>query len=987
VVLATPLVVRSTSTAGSNGVKQTGGSLVTTGNLAVTSGGAVNLGQSANSMKTAAINAGTNTVTLAATSIVALGTVGTVTGVTASSFTIAAGTAQISANELISASVSVTVNSGAKLDLNGFNETIASLSGAGSLTLGDGTLTTGDNNASTTFSGTISGTGNFVKQGIGTMTLSGSNSYTGETIISGGVLSVGSLANGGSNSGIGASSNAASNLGLDGGTLQYIGPATSTDRLFTVTSNGGILDASGTGAIHFTNTGAIVFNGNTATTLELIGSNTGDNVLAAALDDVTGATTSLTKSGGGFWDLSGTETYTGATQVSGGTLSVDGGMTSPVTVTSGATLSGATGIVTAPVTVNGTLTTGNLSSPIGKLTVGNLSFEQDSAFNITLNGTTPGSTYDQITATGPVDLTGATLNLTLGTGYNPGNESAFDILVNNSNSAITGTFSGLSEGSIITTAGGEQFTITYKGGVNGEDVVLTPVGSSDPSNFENSIVILSSASIHTGTTSTITLQAKDTNGNDITTGGLTVTFNLGSTSGGQGTFSSVYDNDNGTYTATFTGTIAGINTITATVDGVAITTTPPSITITPGSVFPANSVLTVLETPIQLGGTTTVTLQARDPAGNDETTGGLKVAFALANNTGAKGSFGTVIDNHNGTYTATFTGTFDGNNTIIATVNNLSVTSTGLIFVEGGTVSLTESTVTVPPPPITAGTTMTVTLQAVYPKDNPEPAGGLTVLFKLGNTGGGQGTFSAVTYQGNGQYTAVFTGTLAGKNTIRAFIDGEAVTSATPSIEIVTGPLSLANSAVIVSSTSMKAGSTITVTLQPEDAGSNKLILGNSPVPIFTLASGSGTFGPVSYNGKTGAFSATFTTNTTGNYSIVTTYNTGQVTSKQPIITVTPATISLTNSLINVSQSSVNTGSAVIVTLKAVDLFGNLEAIGLVASFQLAPGSGKGTFGKVTYTGNGIYQATFTPISAGTDIIEAFVGGGKVKSTASLTVG
>ncbi|HEV3440519.1 MAG TPA: invasin domain 3-containing protein [Gemmata sp.] len=48
---------------------------------------------------------------------------------------------------------------------------------------------------------------------------------------------------------------------------------------------------------------------------------------------------------------------------------------------------------------------------------------------------------------------------------------------------------------------------------------------------------------------------------------------------GQGTFSLVTDNHNGTYTATFKGTVAGNNTISATLDGQKVTSTAVSITV------------------------------------------------------------------------------------------------------------------------------------------------------------------------------------------------------------------------------------------------------------------------------------------------------------------------------------------------------------------------------------------------------------------------
>ena len=73
-------------------------------------------------------------------------------------------------------------------------------------------------------------------------------------------LTVSSLANGGSASSIGSSSNAAGNLVIQGSTFKYVGGATSTNRLFTVGTAGATLDASGSGAVDFNNTGALAID-------------------------------------------------------------------------------------------------------------------------------------------------------------------------------------------------------------------------------------------------------------------------------------------------------------------------------------------------------------------------------------------------------------------------------------------------------------------------------------------------------------------------------------------------------------------------------------------------------------------------------------------------------------------------------------------------------------------------------------------------------
>src|SRR5215472_14654764 len=69
--------------------------------------------------------------------------------------------------------------------------TAGSIEGAGTFSLGSNQLIVGSNNLSTTVSGVITGTGGaLVKVGSGTLTLAGSNSYTGATVVAGGTLSV-----------------------------------------------------------------------------------------------------------------------------------------------------------------------------------------------------------------------------------------------------------------------------------------------------------------------------------------------------------------------------------------------------------------------------------------------------------------------------------------------------------------------------------------------------------------------------------------------------------------------------------------------------------------------------------------------------------------------------------------------------------------------------------------------------------------------------
>ncbi len=173
-------------------------------------------------------------------------------------------------NHLGASSGALTFNGGTLLSTTGFTSArAATLSGAGTLEVTGTPLT---------MSGVFSGTGPLIKSGVGTLVLSGANTYTGGTTLSGGSLSVA----------------ADSNLGNASGTLTF---------------NGGTL-LSTTG---FSSSRATTLSG--AGTVEVTGT-------PFTISGVLSGTGPLTKNGVGTLILSGANTYTGGTTLSGGSLSV-----------------------------------------------------------------------------------------------------------------------------------------------------------------------------------------------------------------------------------------------------------------------------------------------------------------------------------------------------------------------------------------------------------------------------------------------------------------------------------------------------------------------------------------------------------------------------------------------------------------------------------------------------------------------------------------
>jgi autotransporter-associated beta strand protein len=276
--------------------------------------------------------------------------------------------------------------------------------------------------------------------GASTLTLTRTdNSYTGATALAGGVLSVASLANGGSNSSIGSSTNDPSNLLLMGGALQYSGSGGSTDRLFTLDVAGGTIAASGSGPINWTNGGAIAFSGagvaGVPRVLTLGGNNSSYNTLAATLTDAGDTSTAVVKTGQGAWLLTGTNTYTGPTTVQQGQLYFAAGanLSGPLVVSGGSAIAqgGLTSGTTASVqggllalyggssfqgamTMNGgTLSVNNPASsgPTVSTTIGGLNVSSPSILNLQA-GSTWSTSVPFFTGSGALTMNStATLNI------------------------------------------------------------------------------------------------------------------------------------------------------------------------------------------------------------------------------------------------------------------------------------------------------------------------------------------------------------------------------------------------------------------------------------------------------------------------------------------------------------------------------------------------------------------------------------------------
>lgn len=348
------------------------------------------------------------------------------------------------------------------------------------------------------------------KTGAATLTLSGSNTYTGGTSVGGGIITaqnnnafgtsgVVNQATGGRNSGIQLQGGISlpssvtfltSNDGTSGATVPFAinnlsGNNTINGTVSITTGGGGSIIQSDSGALTLAGNVTIA-PGQTSRGIVLQGASTAANTISGAISDLSPtAVNSVTKKGAGTWALTGSSTYTGATTVSAGTLLVNGSLGSSAVTVDGGTFGG-TGSIGGSVNV-GTATFAPGASPGSLEIAGDLTFSSGTITNIELGGTnfTLNDTeeYDRTKLTGstPTLTLAGGLAISLFGGFTLGDDQAFGIFQLDSGAILNGSFDGLGEGSMVGNVGGKDLYITYQGNfgdsgpvaiAGGNDVVL-----------------------------------------------------------------------------------------------------------------------------------------------------------------------------------------------------------------------------------------------------------------------------------------------------------------------------------------------------------------------------------------------------------------------------------------------------------------------------------------------------------------------------------
>ncbi|MBX3041481.1 MAG: fibronectin type III domain-containing protein, partial [Bdellovibrionaceae bacterium] len=472
----------------------------------------------------------------------------------------------------------------------------------------------------------------------------------------------------------------------------------------------------------------------------------------------------------------------------------------------------------------------------------------------------------------------------------------------------------------------------------------------------------STSTLAAGTPIAITVSAFNANGTPQTVGGVTLTPQIQSGTS-TGTFSSVTDHDNGTYTFSFTPTVVGTPIeIEVTTNMSFFLQNTVSLTILPGPPSSANSSILASAGTVVSGQSVGLTATVRDAYNNPITDDSL---ISIVKSGGSStGNLGPITHQGNGVYTSSYTGILAGTaQTIRVAVSGTPLTPSASVQVIPGAPVSAQSTVTVSSATVASGDSVNVSATLRDVNGNPVPSGILVSFNKSGGTS--TGTFGSVTTSGNGVYNTTYTGVAAGTaQTLSVTVDGLTLTpSAT--VQVLPGAPSLANSTLTTSSHSIASGNFATLTATLRDANNNPIASSSTVAFTKTGGTSTGNFGILNDQGG-GVYSIRYTGVTSGTDQTIGVTINGTALGLTTNLGVVPGLPSASQSSISSSAASVVSGQSVNVTATLRDANNNLIPSGILVGFSKTGGTSTGSFASVTNVGNGTYTTTYTGTNAGT---------------------
>ncbi|MBK8249382.1 MAG: hypothetical protein IPK85_18590 [Gemmatimonadetes bacterium] len=509
-------------------------------------------------------------------------------------------------------------------------------------------------------------------------------------------------------------------------------------------------------------------------------------------------------------------------------------------------------------------------------------------------------------------------------------------------------------------------------------------------------VLIAARTVAAGDSVLLTLRARDARGRSRTTGGGLVAFSA--TGGGStGIIGQVFDRGDGRYQATFHGRRSGSPaTIGASIDGVPVTSPLPTLQVQPGPYSPTDSYLSVSPRTVVAGDSARVVLHTVDAFGNPLDSGGLRVRVRVTGGSGT-GEVGTVTDNGDGTYTATFTGGTAGTPiTVTATVNDTELTSPPPTVTVARGVAVDRSIVHLSADTTAIDAGVRLTLVVHDSAGVRRTSGGETVEFFLPDDA--PGTIGPVSDHDDGSYDATLTVTQPATLQVGVRLNGVEKGGPAPSLTVLPPPLAPQRSRVQVSATAFIAGQQGTFTVELRDV--TDALVRSAHTVEFTLdntGTSGGTVSKATTSGD-GRYTATFVATRAGTPVTVGATIDGTTLvqmldslgeSHLPSLVVRAGAASADSSELAALQSVLTPGDSTLVQLNARDPYGNrVETGGRTVTFRrsAAVGASVGRLGPVRDGGDGSYSAWYVAQSAGApDAISATIDGRAVR-TPSPTV-
>jgi Big-like domain-containing protein/invasin-like protein len=473
-------------------------------------------------------------------------------------------------------------------------------------------------------------------------------------------------------------------------------------------------------------------------------------------------------------------------------------------------------------------------------------------------------------------------------------------------------------------------------------------------------------------TSAITVTARDAAGNPVSGGTVT----LAATGTGNTLTQTAGSTDaNGVATGSLSSTVMETKTVSATVNGIALSQTV-GVVVT-GLASATKSKVTVSPAYIAIGtGTATVTVSVRD-AGNHAVSG---AAVVLS----ASGSGNTVVQplaltNASGVATGTVSSTVAESKLITATANGTTLSQHPAVNVT--TASPAKSTMAASPTTIAAGTGKSTITVTVKDAGGHALAGAAVALAATGS--GNTLTQPLALTNTSGVTTGTLVSSVAEQKVVTASANGVGITK-TATVTVTASAVSASLSTVVAAPASIAAGTgsaTVTVTVKN---GSGSPVTG-ATVVLSATGTGNTLTQPVGTTNASGVATGTLTS-TVPEVKAVSAVANGIGLTQTAVVTVTTGAAAGSKSTVVANPASIIAGSGTsTITVTAHDTAGNPVSGATVV--LAATGSGNTLTQPAAVTdANGVATGSLASSVTETKTVSATINGVAVVQTAAVTV-